>query len=242
MENQRYTDISSFQGATVERTRSLMAHTFAWMFAALIISAVCSMLFAFVPSLLQYMFTEENGVLKPSIFAYVTMFAPLAFILIMNFGFNRLSYAALIAVFLLYSAVTGISLSFIFLIYATASIVKVFAATAGLFALMAVLGYTTKTDLTKMGSFLMMALFGVIIASLINYFTQSETFDYILSFVCVIIFTGLTAFRVQEIKNLAAMDDGTVTFSKLSIMSALGLYLAFINLFLSLLRLFGRRD
>jgi hypothetical protein len=242
MENQRFTDISNFQGATLTRTRSLLANTFAWMFAALLISAASSLLFAFVPELFQLMFTEENGVVKPSIFAYITMFAPLAFVLVMNFGFNRLSYAALIGIFLLYSAVTGISLSFIFIIYAASSIAKVFLSTAALFALMAVLGYTTKTDLTKMGSFLMMALFGVIIASLINYFTKSEGLDYILSFVCVIIFTGLTAYRVQEVKNMAAMDDGSVTFSKLSIMSALGLYLAFINLFLSLLRLFGRRD
>ncbi len=235
-------DIDQFQTATIAtKTNSLLASTFGWMFLALVISAISSLLFAYVPELLSMMFAEENGVVKPTIFAYITMFAPLAFILVMNFGFEKLSYGVLIGCFLLYAAITGISLSFIFLVYASGSIVKVFAATGGLFALMAVLGYTTKTDLTKMGSFLMMALFGVIIASLINYFTQSAAFDYILSFICVIIFTGLTAYRVQEVKNLAAMDDGTVAFKKLGIMSALGLYLAFLNLFLALLRIFGGR-
>lgn len=122
-------------------------------------------------------------------------------------------------------------------------IAKVFFITAALFATMAVVGYTTKTDLTKLGSILMMALVGLIIASLVNYFMQSERMDYIISCVGVLIFTGLIAYDTQKIKRIGAgVEYGTATAGKLAIMGATSLYLDFINLFLFLLRIFGRRD
>ena len=125
--------------------------------------------------------------------------------------------------------------------YSVGTIFKVFASTSALFGFMAIVGATTKTDLTKMGTFLMMALFGMIIASLINFFTKSSGLDYIISFVGVIVFTGLTAYDVQKIKNMNAENAGEGRL-KLGLMGALSLYLDFINLFLMLLRLFGRRN
>ena len=244
MENfNRPFDMKNFTSVEVDsKTKSLMTYTFGWMFLALIISGVCSTLFAFKPELLSLLYTFTADGASPTIFAYVVMFAPLAFVLVMSFGFNRLSFKALLGLFLLYSAVNGISLSFIFLAYEMGTIIKVFISSAALFGLMAILGATTKTDLTKMGSFLMMALFGLIIASLINMFTQSSKMDYILSFIGVIIFTGLTAYNVQKIKNLSAESDGSEIYMKMGVMSAFSLYLDFINIFLYLLRLFGRKD
>lgn len=237
-------DMSKYQSVEVSnKARSLMTYTFGWMFLALLISGACSLLFAFQPELLNLLIepTAEGGH-KPTIFAYVVMFAPLAFVLVMSFGFNKLSFPVLLGLFLLYAAVNGISLSFIFLAYAMGTIIKVFVSAAALFAVMAVLGATTKTDLTKMGTFLMMGLFGLIIASLINMFTKSSTFDYILSFIGVIIFTGLTAYNVQRVKNLSAESDGSEIYMKMGVMSAFSLYLDFINIFLYLLRLFGRKE
>jgi FtsH-binding integral membrane protein len=160
----------------------------------------------------------------------------------MNFAFNRLSYTALIAIFLAYSFITGLSLSVIFLIYSTATIAKVFLITAGLFATMAVIGYTTKTDLTKLGSILMMAVIGIVIASVVNWFMKSDTMDYVISCVGVLVFTGLIAYDTQKVKRIGAgVEFGTATAGKLAVMGALSLYLDFINLFLFLLRIFGGR-
>jgi uncharacterized protein len=170
------------------------------------------------------------------------MFAPIGFVLLMSFGFNRLSYLTLIILFLLYAGVMGASLSFIFLIYTKGSISNTFIIAALMYAVMGIIGYTTKTDLTKMGSILLMALVGIIIASLINIFMKSDSLSYIVSFISVIIFCGLTAWDIQKLKNLAGEETSdSETKSKLGILGALTLYLDFINLFLSLLRLFGKR-
>jgi len=144
--------------------------------------------------------------------------------------------------FLLYSSVMGMSLSFIFWAYTASSIFSTFITTSAMFGVMAVAGYTTKIDLTKFGSIMMMGLVGIIIASLINMFMHSDSMQYIISFVGVLVFTGLTAYDVQKLKNIGAgIELGTAAASKLVIMGALSLYLDFINLFLMLLRLFGNR-
>ncbi len=239
--NTRSTNIEKIDYATVVGSNTLLRSVFSWMTAALIITTLTSMLFAFVPDLLRLLFVETETGLKMSTLAWVVMFAPLGFVLLMSFGFNKLSYPALIAVFLAYAAVNGISLSFIFLVYNLGSIVNVFLSSVALFAVMAIAGYTTKADLTKMGSILMIGLIGIVIASVINIFMQSDKMSFICSILGVIIFTGLTAWDVQKIKNMAAEDDGSVTFRKYSIMGALTLYLDFINIFLYLLRLFGGR-
>lgn len=242
MENNiRSTNIEKLDYGTVTGSNTLLRSVFSWMTAALVITTLTSMLFAFVPSLLSLLFVETETGIQMSTLSWVVMFAPLGFVLLMSFGFNRLSYPVLIAVFLAYAAVNGISLSFIFLVYNLGSIVNVFLSSVALFAVMAIAGYTTKTDLTKMGSILMIGLIGIVIASLINVFMQSDKMSFICSILGVIIFTGLTAWDVQKIKNMATQDDGSVTFRKLSIMGALTLYLDFINIFLYLLRLFGGR-
>jgi len=172
----------------------------------------------------------------------VVMFAPLGMVLLMGMGFNRLSVTALTGIFLLYSIVMGVSLSFIFLAYAQSVIYQVFFISAAMFGTMAVVGYTTKTDLTKMGSLLFMALIGIIIASLVNMFMKSPGLSYAISFIAVIVFTGLTAYDVQKLKNIGATaEKGTEATAKMSILGALTLYLDFINLFLALLRIFGGR-
>jgi len=242
MENNfRSTNINNIQDATLVNQTTLLRSVFSWMTAALVVTTISSLLFAYVPDLLRLLFTETETGFKMSTLAWVVMFAPLGFVFLMSFGYNRLSYPALIGVFLAYAAVNGISLSFIFLVYNLGSIINVFLSSVALFAVMAIAGYTTKTDLTKMGSLLMIGLVGIVIASLINMFTHSDTMSYICSILGVIIFTGLTAYDVQKIKDLSNNDDGTVAFRKLSIMGALTLYLDFINIFLYLLRLFGGR-
>ena len=221
-------------------TRTFFASVFMWMGIALGISAITSYVFGTDASYMQYLIDLTTG--KPTGLGYVTMFAPLGLVLLMSFGVNRLSSTALISVFLIYSILMGMSLSFIFLIYTTASIYGVFFASAAMFGIMALLGYTTKTDLTKLGSILIMALIGIIIAGLINMFLQSSGLSYIISFISVIVFTGLTAYDVQKLKEIGTqVENGTEAASKMSIMGALTLYLDFINLFLALLRLFGSR-
>ena len=146
--------------------------------------------------------------------------------------------------FVLYSAINGVMLSSIFLIYTTSSIASVFFITAGTFAVMAFIGYTTKTDLTSMGKILLMALIGLIIASLVNvFFVKSTGFDLILSYAGVLIFVGLTAYDSQKIKQMLLMaPDAGEGAQKLALLGALSLYLDFINLFIYLLRIFGRRE
>lgn len=240
--NFRNTNIEQLHASTVVKENSLLRSAFAWMSLAMILTTASSLLFAFVPQLTSLLLVETEMGLKPTTLAYVVMFAPLAFVLAMNFGLNRMSLPVLIGVFIAYAIVNGISFSFIFYVYNVGSIFKVFLSTAALFAVMAIAGYTTKTDLTKMGSILMIGVIGIVIASLINMFMHSAQMDYFISIIGVIIFTGLTAYDVQKIKNLGTgiQGDGTMT-GKLGIMGALTLYLDFINLFMFLLRLFGGR-
>lgn len=243
MENIKKTNIEQFLNTSeATKSKSLLSSAFGWMFLALGISAVFSVLFGFNESLSAYLYTvNEAGGASLSILGWAVMFAPLGFVLAMSFGWQKFSFPVLLGLFIAYSAINGISLSFIFIAYNIGSIYKVFASTAVLFGVMALLGATTKTDLTKMGTFLMMALFGMIIASLINFFTRSPMMDYIISIVGVIVFTGLTAYDVQKIKNMDAEFEGEGR-AKIGLMGALSLYLDFINLFLMLLRLFGKRN
>lgn len=239
-------NLSNFQGYdqtldgnSLSTSRSFVASVFAFMALALVISGIASFWFAASGMVLNLV--GDSGL---NLLGWVVMLAPLGMVLVMNFAFNRLSYGALAGLFLAYAAVTGISLSFIFLVYDLGTIGKVFFITAALFGTMAVLGYTTKTDLTRMGGILTMALIGIVIASLVNMFMKSSGFDYIISCVGVLVFTGLTAYDVQKIKRIGAgVEYGTAATSKLAIIGALSLYLDFINLFLMLLRVFGgRRD
>lgn len=241
MDNNNF-NINSWQQPSVAQpvSRTFISGVFSWMGIALAISAITAYVFGTDMSYMSYLIDTEKGGM--SVLGYVVMFAPLGMVLLMGFGFQRLSATALTGIFLLYSVVMGMSLSFIFLAYAQAAIFQVFLISAGMFGAMALVGYTTKTDLTKFGSILMMALIGVIIASLINMFMRSDGFGYLISFITVLIFTGLTAYDVQKLKNIGAgVEYGTEATAKLSILGALTLYLDFINLFLALLRIFGGR-
>jgi len=218
-------------------SRSFVANVFSYMTLALVITGVAAYWFAASGNMLALLQGSQ-------LLMWGVMLAPIGMVLIMSFAFNRLSFGALMGLFLAYSLVNGISLSVIFLVYSSAAISKVFFITAGLFATMAVVGYTTKTDLTKLGSILMMAVVGIVIASIVNYFLESAAFDYLISCVGVLVFTGLVAYDTQKVKRIGAgVEFGTATAGKLALMGALSLYLDFINLFLFLLRVFGgRRD
>jgi uncharacterized protein len=172
--------------------------------------------------------------------SYVVMFAPLGFILLLSFGIHRLSYPVATIVFIAYAAVMGVSLSSIFFVYELGTLFQVFLMTSVTFGLMALLGATTNIDLTKFGSILMMALIGLIVVSLINFFMHSEMMSYIISAVGVLIFSGLTAYDTQKLLRIGAQVQlGNESANKMALMGALSLYLDFINLFLFLLRLFG---
>ncbi len=173
---------------------------------------------------------------------YLVIFAPLAMVLFLSFRVHRMSVAAAQASFWIYAALVGVSLSSIGMIYAASSITQVFFITAATFATVSLYGYTTKRDLTGFGSFLIMGLIGLVIASIVNVFMQSSAMSFVLSAIGVLVFTGLTAWDTQKIKEVYYEGDDTATMGRKAIMGALNLYLDFINLFLSLLRLFGSRD
>jgi FtsH-binding integral membrane protein len=221
-------------------SRKFLANVFLWMFIALGVSAFCAYAFATTPSLMHLMVDETTQQLSG--LAYIIMFAPLAFVMLISFGLNRLSYPVLALLFVAYAAITGMSLSFILLIYTASSILSVFISSSLLFGVMAVAGYTTQQDLTKFGSIMMMGLFGIIIASVVNMFMHSSGLDMAISYIGVAVFIGLTAYDVQKLKRIGAgLEYGDASAKKYALMGGLTLYLDFINLFLMLLRVFGRR-
>lgn len=237
METNNFNYVQSEQ-ETASMSKTFVASVFSWMAAALAITSIVAYYFGHNMELLSLLINVQVGGLTT--LGYIVMFAPLGFVFAMSLGFNKLSYPILLFLFLLYAAVMGASLSFIFVIYTSGSIFGTFAAASGMFGLMAVVGYTTNTDLTKFGSIMMMGLVGIIVASIINWFLQSDSMSYIISFIGVLVFTGLTAYDVQKLKRIGAgVEFGTETTSKLVIMGALNLYLDFINLFMFLLRIFG---
>jgi FtsH-binding integral membrane protein len=172
---------------------------------------------------------------------WVVMLAPLAFVLVLSYGIQRLNLGTAQMLFWAFSAIMGLSLSGIFLVYTGASVARVFFITSGTFAGMSLYGYTTKRDLTSMGSFMFMGLIGILIASLVNIFMQSSALYFAISVIGVIVFVGLTAWDTQRIKESYSEGDGDVIAGKKAIWGALELYLDFINLFIMLLRLFGDR-
>ena len=226
--------------ASKDLSKSFVSNVFSLMFTALIISGLSAVWFA-TDTMSSIIVSKVTGSLTTV--GWIATLSPLGLVLLMGAGFQKFSVKTLLGIFLIYSTLTGISLSTIFSVYTSSSIASTFFISAITFGVMAVTGYTTKTDLTKMGSFLYMALIGIIIASVINWFMQSSQMHYIISIIGVLIFTGLTAYDVQKIKNIGAqVDQGSESAQKLMIMGALTLYLDFINLFLMLLRLLGNRD
>lgn len=225
--------------------RAFLANVFSYMTLALVISGVMAWWFASTPSLLAYLLNVDASgmVTGRSVLGWVVMLAPLGLVFLMGGLVNRMSSAMLLLSFIAFSAIMGISLCYIFLVYSAAAIIKVFFITAAVFGTMAIAGYTTKTDLTKLGSILFIGLIGIVIASLVNLLIGSPMMDYIICLIGVVVFTGLTAYDVQRLKGIGEQaisgEEGT---KKMALMGALSLYLNFINLFLMLLRLFGGRD
>lgn len=232
------------QGAVAKK---FFANVFLWMFLALTLSTIAAYLFTTNDTLAQYLFSEQDGVKKMNILGYVAMFAPLGLVLTMSFGLSKLSYPALLGIFISYAILTGISLSFVVSQYEGGSVVSCFIGAAAIFGVMAFLGYTTDIDLTKFGPILMVGVVVLIIAGVINMFIQSENFSLFMAFIGIAIFTALTAYDVQKIKQIGQGIEANgeevlrVESKKMAIVAALSLYLDFLNIFLYLLRLFGNR-
>jgi FtsH-binding integral membrane protein len=221
--------------------RTFLAQVFSYMALALVVSGVMAWWFGNDMSLMSYLRNPLTG--ANTILGWVVMFAPLGLVFLMGGLVEKMSGTALLITFIAFATIMGISLSYIFLIYSIGAITNVFFITAGVFGIMAVAGYTTKTDLTKLGSILFIGLIGIVLASLVNMFLKSDTMSYVVSIISVVVFTGLTAYDVQKLKRMGeVVASGTEAAQKMALMGALSLYLDFINLFLSLLRLFGRRD
>lgn len=221
--------------------KTFMSQVFTWMTLAMIVTAGTAYWFASSEAAIRSLINVETGGLSP--LGWIVMLAPIGFVLLMSFGFQKLSALAMTLLFIAFSVIMGMSLSFILLVYTAASIFKTFIVTAGMFGIMAVAGYTTKTDLTKFGSILMMGLVGIILAMLVNFFMHSSSLEYIISILGVLIFTGLTAYDVQRLKKIGAGAGsyGEENARKMSILGALTLYLDFINLFLFMLRFLGSK-
>lgn len=241
-----YTVLESRQATNTSAvSKKFMANVFTWMFFALGISTVFAIIFANNASMLEYLVTPTARGFSLSALGWGVMLAPLGFVLLMSFGFQRLSAPAMTALFLLYAAINGISFSFILLTYTSGSVIGCFASASVMFGVMAVMGYTTDKDLTSFGSMLMMGFAGMFVAMIINWFLHSPMLGYLISIIGVAVFTGLTAYDVQKLKRIGAGIEYEGTSAndtkKTAIMGALALYLDFINLFIMLLRLFGNR-
>ena len=185
--------------------------------------------------------TEFGNAIYLSGLKWIVMLAPLGIVFYMSFGINKMSAGKAQTTFWVFAALMGLSLSSILLIYTGLSVTRVFFITSMTFGAMSIYGYTTKRDLTKMGSFLMMGLIGIIIASIVNIFLKSSMMYFAISIIGVLIFVGLTAYDTQKIKNMYSASDSGELIGKKAVMGALTLYLDFINLFIMLLRLFGQR-
>lgn len=224
-------DISTLPRAEL-RERSLFQQVYAWMAVGLGITGFVAYA-AFATGLVE--------ALLP--FMIVLVLAELGVVLGLSFGISRMSAGVAAAAFVGYALLNGLTLSTIFLVYTQSSIASTFFITAATFGCMSMVGYTTQRDLTSLGSYLFMGLIGLIIASVVNLFLQNEFMYWVLSYVGVALFMGLTAYDTNKIKQMSRMvsNQGNEVFQKVAIMGALRLYLDFVNLFLYLLRLFGKR-
>ena len=185
--------------------------------------------------------TSMGNAIYMSGLKWLVMLAPLGIVFYMSFGINKMSAAKAQTTFWFFAGLMGLSLSSILLVYTGMSVTRVFFICSATFGAMSIYGYTTKRDLTKLGSFLMMGLIGIIIASLVNIFLKSSMMYFVISILGVLIFVGLTAYDTQKIKNMYVASDTGEIMGKKAVMGALTLYLDFINLFIMLLRLFGQR-
>lgn len=222
--------------------RTYMLRVYNYMLVGLGLTGAVAWLTAETP-LSQVFYTQVETVrgtmLQPNILGWIAIFAPLGMVLFFSFRLQKMSFAAAQAIFWAYAALMGVSLATILFIYTGASIAMTFFVTAATFGAMSLWGYTTGRDLTGFGSFLFMGLIGLILASLANMFFHSTQLQFVVSVIGVLIFTGLTAYDSQSIKNMYYVGDDGEVMGKKAVMGALRLYLDFINLFLFMLRFMG---
>jgi len=230
--------------------RAYMLRVYNWMASGLVLTGIVAYAIFAVPALHAAFYTERLNaagqlVQAPTILSYIAIFAPLGFVMVLSFGVNKLSTTAAQSLFWAFCAVMGASLTSILMVYTGTSIASVFFITAGTFAGTSLYGYTTGRNLSGLGSFMMMGLIGIIIASLVNIFLHSPAIQFAISFLGVFIFVGLTAYDTQRIKAdyvQFGSSYGPEMANKRSVYDALQLYLNFINLFMFLLQLFGQRN
>lgn len=234
MEYNNQTTPPSFydSGAVTRQTNAVMKRVYVRMFIGLLVSAFCALGVASSPAALSFFFGNQ-------LVFWGMLIAMLVMAFVIPARLTRMSTGAVLSCFIAYSALMGCWLAPIFLVYKLGTIVYTLFITAGTFGAMSVYGYFTKTDLSKMGSYLIMALFGLLIAMVVNIFVASSTMDWIISIVGVLLFVGLTAWDTQQVKQLSAMNMDPAMADKLATMGAMNLYLDFINLFLFLLRILG---
>lgn len=225
---------------STELSRAFFRNVYTYMFGALGISGAIAYMVGADEATFHSIFISGNSI---SPLFWVVAFAPLILGLVIQTAYQRLSMATLIMLFIAYSGLMGLSLSSIFLVYKIGAIASTFFVTAGAFGGMAILGYTTKTDLTKFGSLLYMVFIGMFIAAIINIFIGSDSMGFIIACLGVFVFTGLTAYYMQQLKEISKSPVlNEEERNKLSLIGGLTLYILFINLFLSLLRIMGSRD
>jgi len=242
MENQNpdyvYKNVVQIEESSL--SKRYLANVFIWMFVALGISAFVA--FAFYSSASLLSIIVDPNLHRLTGLGKIAIFAPIIFSFVISFGFNRISYPTLLGLFIAYAVAIGVSLSIIGLIYTAGSIFGVFLSSALVFGIMAIAGYTTTMDLTKFGSILIVLFFGAFIVSAVNYFLGSAQIQYILSFIFVAIMVGLTAYYMQALKRIGAgIEYGSQDSKKLVLIGAYVLYTTFINLFMSMLSIFGNK-
>lgn len=235
-EKLNYQSVTAGEAQVAAAFPALMRKVYVWMTLALTITGFTAYVVATSQSLLSLIYST------PAVM-WILIIAELAIVIGVTAAINKISLPVATLLFVLYSVINGALFSSVFLVYTMSSIAKVFFITAGTFAAMSIYGYTTKSDLTSWGKILFMALIGLIIATVVNLFLKSSGLEMILSYAGVLIFVGLTAYDTQKIKQmfLQAPDAGE-TMQKYALLGALSLYLDFINLFIYLLRIFGRRE
>lgn len=227
---------------SAELSRVFFRNVYTYMFGALGISGILAYMVGTNELMFAQLFLNAAGTGLSPIF-WIIAFAPVGIGLLIQMAYERLSMGFLLALFILYSGLMGLSLSSIFMVYNMGAIASTFFVAAGAFAGMAILGYTTKTDLTKFGSLLYMVFIGMFIAGIVNIFIGSYTMGFIIACIGVFVFTGLTAYQMQQLKEVSQQPYlSEEDRNKLSLIGGLQLYILFVNLFLSLLRILGSRD
>ena len=216
--------------------QTYMAQVYGWMTCGLLLTAFVSWFAARTPAVMELVFANR-------ITFFGLIIAQLALVFVLSGMVQRMSGAVATALFMLYSALTGLTMASIFLVYTYSSIASTFFVTAGMFGAMSFYGYTTKRDLSRFGSLLFMALIGILLASLVNFWLKSPALMWAITYIGVVVFVGLTAYDTQKLKAMGEQlnADDKDGFRKYAIVGALTLYLDFINLFLMLLRIFGNR-